>query len=212
MKRITSLVTLFLLLMTPFAAVHAQAYSVERGSLYLDGQASFTSTGHDFEGSFYRDRAPELLLNPSVQYLITPGLEVDLTRSYLLEAEFASESESVVVPVLGGVLGGAAGLFGGGFIGYTLDTSVSGCEGEMFCGLGGALLGAWIGETIGLPLGVHLGNKRRGNFGLSLLANAGVTTLGVLLVGATEVEEMLLPISVVQLAVSVSIERATRRK
>lgn len=120
--------------------------------------------------------------------------------------------EAVDVPLLagGGLAGGAVGLFGGGVLGYTLSGGGRIC-GDDSCGLLGGVYGAAMGEVVLLPLGVHLANRARGNYGYSLLASAAVGAIGVGLAGATNSTELLLAVPIGQLISSVLIERATSR-
>ena len=61
----------------------AQSYAVDRGSVLIDGQASFTSTG---TGEEDEDRVTQLSINPALQYFILPGLalggEITIARSW----------------------------------------------------------------------------------------------------------------------------------
>lgn len=50
---------------------HAQTYAMDRGSLVLGGQVSFTSYGPGDEGAW-----SELILTPSVHYFVVPGLSI----------------------------------------------------------------------------------------------------------------------------------------
>jgi hypothetical protein len=89
-----------------------------------------------------------------------------------------AEPSNGALMALAGIMFGAAGALAGGALGYSMETS-RGCESEMFCGLGGALLGGFIGEAIGLPIGVHIASKRRhpleGKIGRSL----GASLIGI---------------------------------
>ena len=74
------------------------------------------------------------------------------------------------------------------------------------------MYGAVIGEATLLPLGVHLANHRRGNYGLSLLASAALGAAGVLAVEVANDGWPLIPIPIAQLISSILIERATSRE
>lgn len=122
----------------------------------------------------------------------------------------SGSTDNTVFMVVGGVLGGTAGLFGGAIIGGRLGGGNSICYDDP-CGLEEALLGAVIGETVLLPLGVHLANHSRGNYGYSLLGALAVGAAGIGLAGATDSAELLLAIPIGQIISSVLIERATSR-
>ena len=104
---------------------------------------------------------------------------------------------------LGGVIGGAAGL------GMGLGVAAAGAEGPA------AAVLLVVGETVLLPLGVHVANHSRGNYGLGLLTSAGVAALGLFLAyqfGDDETAKQVAYISasaVVQLVAVVYVERKT---
>ena len=103
----------------------------------------------------------------------------------------------------------------GASIGYELESSR--CSSGWFCGIAGLVIGGAIGEVVGLPLGVHLANRRRGSYGKALLASLGVVAAGLLVAGLTEEDAggrdlVLIAIPITQLAVTISIERATGRR
>jgi len=54
------------------------------------------------------------------------------------------------------VLGAAAGI-GGGFLGAVIGVGLTkdSCQGQDFCGLGGAIVGGYIGATLAPPLVVY---------------------------------------------------------
>ncbi|MBK6423326.1 MAG: hypothetical protein IPF77_14140 [Gemmatimonadetes bacterium] len=117
---------------------------------------------------------------------------------------------SVTGMVLAGVTSGAIGLAGGGLIGSAVGGGNAIC-GDDACGLEEAVYGAIIGESVALPLGVHLANRRRGNYGLSLLASVGIGALGILAVDSSNDGWPLLAVPIGQLVSSILIERATSR-
>jgi hypothetical protein len=108
--------------------------------------------------------------------------------------------------LLGGVLGGVAGVFAGGIVGAKLTDG--NCED---CGLEGAAYGLVVGGSALLPLGVHLANGRRGNFGRALLASLAIGAAGFGAALGTNRGEIMLAVPVLQLISSVAIERATGR-
>lgn len=115
-------------------------------------------------------------------------------------------SPSPTLLVLGGIAGGAVGVFTGAIVGGRLTEHD--CED---CGLVGAADGAVAGGSALLPLGVHLANRGRGNLGRSLLASLAVGAIGWGATLATNKGELMLAVPVLQVATSVIIERATSR-
>lgn len=111
--------------------------------------------------------------------------------------------------VLGGVAAGALGTLLGATAGYALETSLSGCEGSDFCGVGGIVLGGAAGEVLALPLGVHQMNGRRGRYAEGVAATLLVGLAGIGL--ATQLEEagpvMAVAIPAAQLLAAVAVER-----
>lgn len=110
----------------------------------------------------------------------------------------------------GGLVGGAAGFFGGALVG------VAACQCDDVEGLDdleAAIIGAAAGAALGIPLGVHLANGRRGNLAYSLLASAALTTVGLLVAAnadddtATAVALVAIPVS--SIVASIVIERKT---
>ena len=87
---------------------------------------------------------------------------------------FPRQETHPAVMVAGGLLGGAAGVFAGGYAGLRLTEHH--CED---CGIVGAVYGAIAGGSALLPLGVHVANRRRGNFGLSLLSSLAIGGAGL---------------------------------
>ena len=103
-----------------------------------------------------------------------------------------------------GVVGGAAGLLAGGYVGSRLTEDD--CEDCFF--IGGAY-GAVAGWTTGIPLGVHLANGGRGRFLPSLAASIAIGTVGVGAAAASDTYEIMIAVPVLQLVSSILIERAT---
>ena len=110
---------------------------------------------------------------------------------------------STVGMAAGGILGGVVGLFGGAFAGVAIDP-----PGYWDVSVGG-LIGASVGEVVGIPLGVHLANKKQGNFPLALLASLGVAGAGVGLTAATEEPAFLIATPIAQLIASIAVEQKT---
>lgn len=120
-------------------------------------------------------------------------------------AAVPGETRHVAVLALGGVLGGAAGAFAGGIIGAkAADT----CED---CALEGLVYGLVAGGSAALPLGIHLANRRRGNYGLSLLASLAIGAAGFGATLASHEGGVMIAVPVLQLVSSIAIERSTTR-
>ncbi len=126
------------------------------------------------------------------------------------------ESERSTLPASIGLgIGlGAAGFLVGGAAGYGLS---SGCSGDVFCHLPAVFFGAAAGGTFGMALGVHLGNRRRGNLAIDCLAGAGVWTIGIVTLVTTSqwkppaTTVLAIAVPVAQLVTTVWVEQATSR-
>ena len=137
--------------------------------------------------------------------LAVPNRKIDLT------SPAPTGPAPTVQLVLGGLAGGALGLYAGAYAGYA--TEGIGVRGGLWEGSNeyvpiGLLLGAVAGETLLVPLGVHLANGRQGTYWSSALLSAGVTAAGLLLAVPT-VGISLLVIPMGQLYLSIQNERAT---
>lgn len=110
--------------------------------------------------------------------------------------------------VLAGLTGGTLGFFGGLYLGSAIGGGNRIC-GDDACGLEEAAYGAVIGESVLLPLGIHLANHSRGNYGLSLLASAGIAAVGIAAISATDDASPLIAVPIAQIVSSILIERAT---
>jgi hypothetical protein len=129
--------------------------------------------------------------------------------------ESGAPQPAVGWPIAGGALAGTAGFFAGALVGGSIaDGGIFGEEGcdveDLGCLINGILAGAAIGESILLPVGVHLGNGRRGNFPVGLVTSMGLAGLGVAAAYAVNDPAPLVPAAVVQLVVGVLLERKTR--
>ena len=105
--------------------------------------------------------------------------------------------------MFGGILLGAGGLIGGALIGHRFEGSP--CEDCLL----GAFFGALAGESLAIPLGVHLGNDRRGDPGPALAASIGIGAAGLGAAALSCQWGVLLAIPVLQIAASIAIERHT---
>jgi hypothetical protein len=79
-----------------------------------------------------------------------------------------TEQGSLALTVGGSVLLGTAAAFVGGLVGGAFS---EGCDGFL-CELEGVAIGFLVATPLGTAAGAHLGNGRRGNLGLDILAAA----------------------------------------
>jgi hypothetical protein len=113
---------------------------------------------------------------------------------------------SIVGPIAGGLLFAAAGAAGGALLGAAAD------QGSRAFIPAGAAFGFLFGEAVVLPVGVHLGNGRRGLFLPDLGASVvgGVAALGL---GAVTQSGVGYLVGVGgQLAMTVATERSASRR
>ncbi len=109
----------------------------------------------------------------------------------------------------GGLVAGALGFVAFGLAGAVFNESKTQAS-DPLVAWSGFVVGAAVGTTVMLPLGVHLVNRRQGNYGLELLAAIGIAAVGI---GATAAAEemaiVFLPaIPVAQLVTAIAIERS----
>lgn len=117
---------------------------------------------------------------------------------------FPRQETPPAVMAAGGLLGGAVGVFAGGLAGLRLTEHD--CED---CGIVGAVYGAIAGGSALLPLGVHIANRRQGDFGLSLLGSLAIGGAGLALATQTNSAAVMIPVPVLQIVSSILIERRT---
>jgi hypothetical protein len=108
---------------------------------------------------------------------------------------------------------GLAGFALGAYIGGHQGRNCS-CDGEG--GLEQAFYGAAIGGTAGMALGIHLGNRRRGNFLIDFVTAGAIWGGGMALGSALHWRGeapliILTGIPIAQLAITTSVERANGR-
>lgn len=115
--------------------------------------------------------------------------------------------------VVGGLIGGAAGLYLGGVFGANLSGGgLSGNDvggGDSWNDLGNALLFGAIGESLGMALGIHMANDRRGSYWRDAIAVAG--TGFIMLIPAATIDHAWVIIPVAQLWSGIVVERRTTR-
>jgi hypothetical protein len=127
-----------------------------------------------------------------------------------------SQSEEGDEPEVGDVIAAGMGLGAVGVLAGGLAASLfaSGCTGD-YCRLEAVVLGAGAAGTVGMAVGVHLGNRRRGNLALDVMVATAIWVPGVAVAvsGAGEGGTLLLFVAmpVAQLAATVAVERAVGR-
>ncbi len=104
----------------------------------------------------------------------------------------------------GGLLGGGLGLLGGAYVGAKITEHD--CED---CFIVGLFYGGVAGGSALLPLGVHLANGRRGDYGKSLLASLAIGAAGFGISYATDEWGLMFAVPVAQIISSIVIERGT---
>ena len=140
---------------------------------------------------------------------VTPSARAPLVG--LATPQPAAARASVGRAIGFGLLLGAAGFVGGALIG---DAASDECDNAVdICIAQAAFYGAAGGGTLGMAVGVHLGNRRRGNVLLDFLAAAAVWGTGIAVAAGSDDENLqaavLIAIPVVQLGTTVLVERAT---
>lgn len=121
---------------------------------------------------------------------------------------------SIASPILLGSGLGVAAAIGGFLLGIAMDPD---CDGGDFCIPMTPFATAATTGTVAMVVGVHLGNRRRGDFGKDLAAAAVTYGAGI---GAAYLSRnsqgvvyfVLAAIPVAQLGVTVAVERATGRE
>lgn len=172
------------------------------GPLHAQNQVSTFPAGAEARAAIYRP-------------LLDPG--TGTAPRAALDQVVKAAGRNPVVLAAGGVLGGAVGLMAGGFVGgligstacdYALWGGGDSCYGELFTAM---TLGAVLGEATLMPLGVHLADRRRGNYSLMTLASVGIAAGGLGLVatagrGSGIEGPILISTALTQLVASIVIE------
>jgi len=135
--------------------------------------------------------------------LVRSGLSGYLGTPPAAGARVPAEALDAGKMMLGGILLGAGGLIGGALIGQHLEGAP--CEDCIL----GPFFGALAGESLAIPLGVHLGNRGRGDVGPALAASLGIAAAGLGAAVLSREGGVLLAIPVLQIAASIAIEHHT---
>ncbi len=118
-----------------------------------------------------------------------------------------SDEVPIGVPVALGLAGMIVGAAMGAGIGEAV--APSDCDGEFICIHAGAAIGGLVGEAVLLPVGVHLGNRSRGDFWSGLSTSIGVLAAGIGLTVLTDSAAPAALLPFVQLIACVAAERKT---
>jgi hypothetical protein len=132
--------------------------------------------------------------------------EPSATRRSVRDFQATTDGPDTGALVLAGLVGGAAGLFGGAVVGGRLQRSP--CE-DCF---EGALAGAVLGESLAIPLAVHFVDRRRGQPLPGMVSSLAIAAGGIFLAAELRQGPVLLAIPVVQLAAAIASERHTARR
>lgn len=156
-----------------------------------------------------------VLASPASAQRLTPGfptLAPSLVPVRQIQQAASIPGPSTAVPMfVGGAIGGAIGLFGGGLVGFELAGGSDTC-GDDPCGFAGMIVGAAIGEIIMLPLGVHVGNGKRGSYGAAFAASTAVGVGGLLLLANVDLGEAAVVVPVGQIVAAMFAEKAAARQ
>jgi hypothetical protein len=151
---------------------------------------------------------PAALQAQGARHSLVPAAAQHGQPTYAFSDSAAGHGELTLA--FGGAMGAVSGLVAGGFIGARLEMA-GGCEGDEWCGFGGALLGAAIGSTIMIPAAVHLANDQRGSFTSGLAVSAAALGGGIVISLFMHDAHPVLLIPVAQIIGAVSAERRTSR-
>ncbi len=173
----------------------------------------FTSTVFAQEG-FVNRPITNNLLTPTWYTLYRVEISSISLNRIPLKATFIDQNGqtkvSITRPIIGGILAGAIGFFGGAALGLAIEQGV-GCDNtNEMCGLGGLILGAAIGEVLFMPVGIHLGNKRGGNFFLDTLSSiaVGAAGLGASALSKGSIGPFLVVTPIIQIGITTIVERS----
>ena len=144
------------------------------------------------------------------------GLAAQASAPPFTPKPFPAEPD-VSAPIFAGAGLGMVGFGVGGLIAYSAFSNHCSHAFDDFCGLEEFFLGAAVGGTFGMAVGVHLGNRRRGNLAKDFLAGALVWGAGIGYLAATRWDSdfstiVLFTNPILQLGVTTSVERSVGRK
>ena len=112
---------------------------------------------------------------------------------------------SIVFPMLGGAAGAVAGMYGGAFLGASLEEPAHDIT-------PGMVYGFLAGEMLLLPVGVHLANGRKGSFLADLAVSVVIGTSAVFATSAMDDGTPLVLGALAQYADVIAVERATAKR
>jgi hypothetical protein len=109
--------------------------------------------------------------------------------------------------IVGGLIGGALGAFGGAMVGKAIEN----CDvpGRKPCGLAGMVVGGLVGESFGVPIGVNYAANGRNTLQRSIPVSLGLM-VGGLALSAGGYYAFIPGTPLLQIYSSMSIERSGR--
>ncbi len=120
----------------------------------------------------------------------------------------ADEHLTIVGPILGAIVGGAVGLYGGG--GLALALFGDDFNSDDYADIAAVVLGATVGEVFLMPAGAHLGNGSKGSY-WSALGGSALGFLATLALSYAGPVGTLAGVAV-QVALTVSGERRSAKR
>jgi hypothetical protein len=144
--------------------------------------------------------------------LLPAAAQAQAPQRYMQYRAIEFETGSTEKMAAYGMLTGLAGLLVGGLVGAALSGDRDDAD-SWVESLQGAVVGSTVGESLMLPVGVHLGNDRRGDLLLSMPASLAIGVAGAAIARRFDSKKKSLPILILtpiaQLAASIAIERET---
>jgi hypothetical protein len=141
----------------------------------------------------------------SILYVAAADSTTAPSLAYVPSTIDVPKQPSIVFPILGGAAGGIAGMYGGVIVGASIE------EGPADDITPGMVYGLLAGEMLLLPVGVHLGNGRKGSFLADLAVSAVIGTTAVFITSSTDDATPLLIGAAAQYAAVVAVERMTAK-
>src|SRR5690349_14042650 len=122
-------------------------------------------------------------------------------------AEDIDHQPTILLPMLGGATGGVVGMYGGLVVGASIENNPNADDITT-----GMAVGFLAGEMLMLPVGVHLGNGRKGSFLADLAVSTVIGTSAIFLTASTNDGTPIIIGAAMQYAAVIAVERATARR